>query len=81
MRRLGRCCLSLLLLLPLSWSFMVSRFPQRRNFLADHSQLSVAVPMETTPGAAVVADEPEDPKLGVLLLNLGGPETGDDVEG
>ena len=23
----------------------------------------------------------KDPRLGVLLLNLGGPETGDDVEG
>lgn len=30
---------------------------------------------------ATVADIPGDPKVGVLLLNLGGPETGKDVEG
>jgi hypothetical protein len=30
---------------------------------------------------AVATTKVEEPKVGVLLLNLGGPETGDDVEG
>lgn len=32
------------------------------------------------PSGGMVADI-KDPKVGVLLLNLGGPETGEDVEG
>jgi hypothetical protein len=31
--------------------------------------------------ASPLVIEPTNPKVGVLLLNLGGPETGDDVEG
>ena len=42
--------------------------------------LSVAssLPLPPQNGASVVDNTP---KVGVLLLNLGGPETGDDVEG
>ena len=47
--------------------------------LAKKSQLSVAtaLPLEVIPESEVVEQE----KVGVMLLNLGGPETGDDVEG
>jgi hypothetical protein len=38
---------------------------------------ATALPLE---GVVTIAKE-EEPKVGVLLLNLGGPETGDDVEG
>ena len=31
--------------------------------------------------SAATASDLKDPKVGVLLLNLGGPETGEDVEG
>ena len=81
MIRLDKCYVLLLLLFRLGWSFTVTKLPQRTSFRSDHIRLSVAVPMETPPSSAVVADEPETPKVGVLLLNLGGPETGDDVEG
>jgi hypothetical protein len=33
------------------------------------------------PRGVEVAQKEEEPSIGVLLLNLGGPETGDDVEG
>jgi hypothetical protein len=32
-------------------------------------------------GTTAVVNEPALPKVGVLLLNLGGPERGEDVEG
>lgn len=38
---------------------------------------ATALPLELSPAVS----EEEEPKVGVLLLNLGGPETGDDVEG
>jgi hypothetical protein len=32
-------------------------------------------------GSTTTLQLDESPRIGVLLLNLGGPETGDDVEG
>jgi protoporphyrin/coproporphyrin ferrochelatase len=40
--------------------------------------VSLSLDMDTTTTAPL---EPSSPNVGVLLLNLGGPETGDDVEG
>ena len=39
--------------------------------------MATALPLEVIPESEVVEQE----KVGVMLLNLGGPETGDDVEG
>ena len=41
----------------------------------------VATLSQDVPEAHVVDDADETTKVGVLLLNLGGPETGEDVEG
>ena len=43
------------------------------------TELSAATALPLQETVEVAADE--EPKVGVLLLNLGGPETGDDVEG
>lgn len=44
--------------------------------LAAATTLSLDTPLDDSPAGAK-----DTPKVGVLLLNLGGPETGDDVEG
>jgi hypothetical protein len=41
----------------------------------------VAALSQDVPEAAAVDDADETTKVGVLMLNLGGPETGEDVEG
>jgi hypothetical protein len=41
-------------------------------------EAATALPVENF---AATPSEAEESKVGVLLLNLGGPETGDDVEG
>ena len=40
-------------------------------------EAATALPIDTS----VTTSKDEEPKVGVLMLNLGGPETGDDVEG
>lgn len=46
-------------------------------------EAATALNLPAAGGAEPIADAPqeEQPSIGVLLLNLGGPETGDDVEG
>jgi hypothetical protein len=51
----------------------------QRHATRQQEALSASVAVTADGLAAVGASE--DPKVGVLLLNLGGPETGDDVEG
>jgi hypothetical protein len=41
---------------------------------------ATALPIDT-PFVGIDPIELDEPRVGVLLLNLGGPETGDDVEG
>jgi hypothetical protein len=41
---------------------------------------ATALPLDVAPPVTAEA-EANDEKIGVLLLNLGGPETGEDVEG
>jgi hypothetical protein len=44
-------------------------------------QAATAFPVDTPFVGTPSLDVEDEPRLGVLLLNLGGPETGDDVEG
>lgn len=66
--------LLLLLLLPtLAESFT----PQQQRRISPPTQ-----PLESAAAIPVAEGQgTSDPRVGVLLLNLGGPETGDDVEG
>jgi protoporphyrin/coproporphyrin ferrochelatase len=50
-----------------------------RNVHKLSTSLSVSLSLDSITAAPAV--EPSSPNVGVLLLNLGGPETGDDVEG
>jgi hypothetical protein len=50
--------------------------PANSNKLSSQLSVASALPLEVIP--ETVEDEE---KVGVMLLNLGGPETGDDVEG
>ena len=84
-----------LLLLPLcSWSFSPSssrsHSRSRSPFLSSPftTHLEAATTISIDPSDVLAVPEPpvslasiDNPKVGVLLLNLGGPETGDDVEG
>ena len=49
----------------------------QRTRLQAATAMQVDTPFIGTP----LIEVEEDPRLGILLLNLGGPETGDDVEG
>ena len=44
-------------------------------------QAATAFPVDTPFVGTPSLEVEDEPRLGVLLLNLGGPETGDDVEG
>jgi hypothetical protein len=61
----------------LSHGFQMQSLPPSRTHLAT-LEAATALPVENF---AAAPGEVEDSKVGVLLLNLGGPETGDDVEG
>ena len=65
-------------------SFVPASVNNNRGSSRSQLNAATAFPMEipkfdvnTSPVAATASQ----PKVGVLLLNLGGPETGDDVEG
>ena len=80
--RSGTCCIHRSGV-PSAYSLLSNRFDSRLE-VATTAPLEVAstVAVDATqdlPNAA--AAEEEETKVGVLLLNLGGPETGEDVEG
>jgi hypothetical protein len=60
--------------------FGLSVAPQQRSTsTSTRRNAATVLPLDTiTPPTPL---EAEESKVGVLLLNLGGPETGDDVEG
>ena len=78
--------LSLSLLLPSAMSFGIHQ-PQSRIILQGMSgSRETSTEMFAATGLTMDSLEPlvlaeEETKVGVLMLNLGGPETGDDVEG
>lgn len=54
--------------------------PKHDTEIALKLKAATAIPIDA-PGDAELVSSEKKPKIGVLLLNLGGPETGDDVEG
>jgi hypothetical protein len=72
--------LALSLNLRLCDGFSVSSSQPSLNLGSSTTRLgaATALPLDVVPP---VAAEAIDEKIGVLLLNLGGPETGEDVEG
>ncbi|CAB9520694.1 Ferrochelatase-2, chloroplastic [Seminavis robusta] len=80
--------LLLVVLVPECSSFATTPSPLTRRQVASTTssqrQASVALPADAASQANnknQASENSDDPKVGVLLLNLGGPETGDDVEG
>jgi ferrochelatase len=72
--------LFLLLVIPTCLGFSIA--PYRTIQLETKLKAATAIPfLEQPTDSAPSADADTDLKVGVLLLNLGGPETGDDVEG
>ena len=69
---------SFLLLLRSSSSFSASDLLRPRGPFLTSLPAATTVPMDAP---VSFADEEDPPRVGVLMLNLGGPETGDDVEG
>ena len=70
--------LSFLLLLRKCSSFSTSSVLQSRGPFVTCLPAATAIPVEAP---VSLADDDDTPRVGVLMLNLGGPETGDDVEG
>jgi len=59
-----------------------TRTRRRRGFAGSGLEMTAAaIPTKQPSSAFDGASKQQQPKVGVLLLNLGGPETGDDVEG
>jgi hypothetical protein len=88
MMRLSHLSLALLLLPQCCWGFLSSS-SRSLSFVSSPStsnrlQAATAITIGQSDVLAVPQDQSssiDTPKVGVLLLNLGGPETGDDVEG
>ena len=72
--------LALSLVIPACTAFSMMP-PLHRNVVSapGSTQLHAATSLPLGGTASLAVDD--EPKVGVLLLNLGGPETGDDVEG
>jgi hypothetical protein len=77
MRALRILLRATLCLLPQSSAFSPTATAQRRS--SSMTQLDASIISNEV--AVINIDSTSSPKIGVLLLNLGGPETGDDVEG
>lgn len=59
-------------------SFSASSVLRSRGPFLTSLPAATTVPMDAP---VSFSDEEDSPRVGVLMLNLGGPETGDDVEG
>lgn len=92
MVRLNQISAVLLLLPQCCWSFLSSgsRSHSPSTFISPpltHLSAATTITIDPSDALDVPAAPPvelssiDTPKVGVLLLNLGGPETGDDVEG
>jgi hypothetical protein len=86
MVRVSQLSAALLLLPQCCWTFLSSSSRSRSSLPFTHLQAATGITID--PSNVLSAPEPQmqvssidAPKVGVLLLNLGGPETGDDVEG
>jgi hypothetical protein len=56
--------------------------PNKVSWTAKELKAATSLPMDSSfVGSTTTLQVDESPRIGVLLLNLGGPETGDDVEG
>jgi hypothetical protein len=56
--------------------------PNQVPWTAKELKAATSLPLESSfVEASTTLQLNESPRIGVLLLNLGGPETGDDVEG
>ena len=75
--------ITLVLCLQFNRGFSLSSLVRKPNsLLHSRTKLSAATALPVGSVApAITAEAENDEKVGVLLLNLGGPETGDDVEG
>ena len=62
----------------LGLSIVPQKLQQTKTSRCTPLNAATALPLDTMPPSPL---EAEESKVGVLLLNLGGPETGDDVEG
>ena len=67
------------LLVHACWSFSVGPEGGTPTSASPTTKLAAATALPL--GEPVTTPKEEESKFGVLLLNLGGPETGDDVEG
>jgi hypothetical protein len=93
MVRLSQLSAALLLLPQCTLSFLPSssrsHSHSRSPFVSSPlTHLEAATTISIDPSDVLAVPQPpvslasiDNPKVGVLLLNLGGPETGDDVEG
>jgi hypothetical protein len=72
--------LTLLLLLQTCSSYTPVR-AHTTGFASKATELRAAATAIPLPSIKRDEEKTDAPKIGVLLLNLGGPETGDDVEG
>jgi len=70
-----------LLILPLSFSFTLNSFRRANSLSFTSLKAATGIPLDNKATQFTAPAKEEAPNLGVLLLNLGGPETGDDVEG
>jgi ferrochelatase len=55
--------------------------PNGRQRFQSTTQIEAATAFDLSQNNVISPSQIKDPKVGVLLLNLGGPETGEDVEG
>lgn len=71
----------LVLFVPFCWSFSSSFVGvQRQPFGTTGLKAATGIPLDS-PCSDFAETVEEKPSVGILLLNLGGPETGEDVEG
>jgi hypothetical protein len=81
MRLISPTLLALSLSLQLCDGFSVSSSQPSLHFGSSTTRLGAATALPLDVAVPQVTAEANDEKIGVLLLNLGGPETGEDVEG
>ena len=79
-RRLQCVAMGFLSLAAFVTSFSPSQMHQQQRWRSSPMNVANALSLDTTPFPSL-AEGTKTPKVGVLLLNLGGPETSDDVEG
>lgn len=73
--------LSFWLLLQHCASFTPAPFQRLSARLLTRREAATGIPIDGLAPAGTTEKDEDAPNVGVLLLNLGGPETGDDVEG